>query len=163
VALGARSAGIVTLVLREGLRLVVIGLALGVAGALAAVRLLSSYLYGVSATDIATFSAITPSLPAWHSSLVPFPHGARYASILFESSGTSSDLRAVTNDLRYARSMRDASPRDKTRSAVRFTATDIVIANDFDGAIAKNVRPFLMLATLDSCTTSSVSSSLRWA
>jgi ABC-type antimicrobial peptide transport system permease subunit len=62
VALGARSAGIVALVLREGLRLVVIGLPLGLAAALAAVRLLSSYLYGVSATDAATFSATTALL-----------------------------------------------------------------------------------------------------
>jgi predicted permease len=59
VALGARSAGIVTLVLRQGLRLVVIGLPLGLAAALAAVRLLASYLYGVTATDAATFSAIS--------------------------------------------------------------------------------------------------------
>jgi len=62
VALGARSAGIVALVLRQGLRLVLIGLPLGLAAALAAVRLLSSYLYGVSATDAATFSAIAALL-----------------------------------------------------------------------------------------------------
>jgi ABC-type antimicrobial peptide transport system permease subunit len=59
IALGARSAGVVTLVLREGLRLVALGLPLGLVAALAAVRLLSSYLYGVSATDVTTFSAIT--------------------------------------------------------------------------------------------------------
>ena len=62
LALGARSARIVTLVLREGLRLIVIGVPLGLAAALAAVRLLSSYLYGVSATDTATFSAIAALL-----------------------------------------------------------------------------------------------------
>ena len=62
VALGARAAGIVTLVLREGLRLVAIGLPLGLAASLAAVRLLSSQLYGVSATDAATFSGITALL-----------------------------------------------------------------------------------------------------
>jgi predicted permease len=62
VALGARGAGIVTLVLREGLRLVVIGLPLGLAAALAAVRLLSSYLYGVSPTDVPTFTAIAALL-----------------------------------------------------------------------------------------------------
>ena len=62
VALGARSAGIVALVLREGLRLVVIALPLGLAAALAALRLLSSYLYGVSATDASTFSAMTALL-----------------------------------------------------------------------------------------------------
>jgi putative ABC transport system permease protein len=52
----------VTLVLREGLWLVVIGVPLGLAAALAAVRVLSSYLYGVSATDTATFSAIAALL-----------------------------------------------------------------------------------------------------
>ena len=62
VALGARSAGIVALVLREGLRLVVIALPLGLAAALAALRLLSSYLYGLSATDASTFSAMTALL-----------------------------------------------------------------------------------------------------
>ena len=62
VALGARAAGIVTLVLGEGLRLVAIGLVLGLAAAVAAGRFLSSYLYGVSATDAATFSGITTLL-----------------------------------------------------------------------------------------------------
>ena len=62
VALGARSTRIMTLVLREGLRLVVIGLPLGLAAALAAVRVLSSYLYGVSPTDVPTFSGITALL-----------------------------------------------------------------------------------------------------
>lgn len=62
VALGAPSARIVALVLREGLRLVIIGLPLGLAAALAAVRLLSSYLYGVSPTDVATFTAMTALL-----------------------------------------------------------------------------------------------------
>jgi predicted permease len=58
VALGARAAAIATLVLGEGLRLVAIGLPLGLAASVAAVRLLSSYLYGVSATDAATFTGI---------------------------------------------------------------------------------------------------------
>jgi predicted lysophospholipase L1 biosynthesis ABC-type transport system permease subunit len=62
VALGARAAGILTLVLGGGLRLVAIGLLLGLAASLAAVRLLSTYLYGVSATDAATFSGITALL-----------------------------------------------------------------------------------------------------
>jgi macrolide transport system ATP-binding/permease protein len=62
MALGATSGGIVTLVLREGLRLVLIGLPLGVGAALAAGRVLSSDLYGVSATDPATISGITALL-----------------------------------------------------------------------------------------------------
>jgi len=64
IALGARSIGIVTLVLREGLRLIVIGIPLGIAAALASVRFLSTYLYGVSATDVATFGGITALLAA---------------------------------------------------------------------------------------------------
>ena len=62
VAVGAGATEVVTLVLRQGLQLVVIGLPLGLVAALAAVRLLSSYVYGVSATDVATFSAITALL-----------------------------------------------------------------------------------------------------
>ena len=62
VALGASAAGIVTLVLGEGLRLVAIGLPLGLAASVAAERLLSNHLYGVSATDAATFSGITTLL-----------------------------------------------------------------------------------------------------
>ena len=62
VALGARAAEIVTLILGEGLRLVAIGLPLGLVASVAAVRLLSGYLYGVSATDAATFSGVTTLL-----------------------------------------------------------------------------------------------------
>ena len=62
MALGARSAAIVTLVLREGLRLVAIGVPLGIAASLASARLLANYLYGVSATDAATFTVIAASL-----------------------------------------------------------------------------------------------------
>jgi putative ABC transport system permease protein len=62
VALGARAAGIMTLILGEGLRLVAIGLPLGLVASVAAVRVLSSYLYGVSATDAATFSGIATLL-----------------------------------------------------------------------------------------------------
>lgn len=57
-ALGARASAVVTLVLREGLRLAVIGVPLGLAASVASVRLLANYLYGVSATDGATFSGI---------------------------------------------------------------------------------------------------------
>ena len=55
VALGARRGDIIGLVLREGVRLAVIGVAIGVPGALAATRLLTGLLYQVSATDTATF------------------------------------------------------------------------------------------------------------
>jgi hypothetical protein len=79
VALGAGSATVVTLVLRQGLRLVLIGLPLGLAAALPAVRLLSTYLYGVSSTDVATFSAIAALLAgvALVACYAPARHAAR--------------------------------------------------------------------------------------
>jgi putative ABC transport system permease protein len=58
VALGARPAQVLWVVLREGLRVVCVGLPLGVVLAVAAGRLLSTYIYGVSPTDIRTFVAI---------------------------------------------------------------------------------------------------------
>jgi predicted permease len=64
VALGATPASVLAMVLRDGLRLVVLGLGLGVAGALALTRLVSSLLYGVSATDAATYVAIAIALAA---------------------------------------------------------------------------------------------------
>jgi predicted lysophospholipase L1 biosynthesis ABC-type transport system permease subunit len=50
-ALGARSGDILSLVFRDGALLVVPGLVLGLAGALALTRLLVSQLHGVAATD----------------------------------------------------------------------------------------------------------------
>ena len=64
VALGATPASVLSMVLRDGLRLVVAGLAIGVAAGLALTRLVSSMLYGVSATDGATYAAIAVVLGA---------------------------------------------------------------------------------------------------
>jgi len=58
LALGARPAQIRTLILSHGLRLLLIGSIIGLVGAFAATRLLSSLLFGVSAWDPLTFSAI---------------------------------------------------------------------------------------------------------
>jgi predicted permease len=57
MALGAGQATVLRMVLRQGLTLVACGAAIGVAGALAAVRVISSELYGVTATDPWTFFA----------------------------------------------------------------------------------------------------------
>jgi predicted permease len=62
IALGATRAGVLALVLGEGMRPVVAGIALGVALAVATTRLLSSLLYGVSATDVWTFTGIVASV-----------------------------------------------------------------------------------------------------
>lgn len=58
MALGANRGGVLALVMGKGLALVVGGLALGLAGALAMTRLLSSQLYGVTARDPWTFIAV---------------------------------------------------------------------------------------------------------
>jgi putative ABC transport system permease protein len=55
MALGARPESVVRLVVREGLTFPAVGLAIGVAGALAITRLLQSELYGVGATDLRVF------------------------------------------------------------------------------------------------------------
>jgi putative ABC transport system permease protein len=59
MALGAAQGQIVGDVLGFGMRLASIGLAIGLVGALAATRLLSSLLYGVRPTDTITFAAVS--------------------------------------------------------------------------------------------------------
>ena len=55
IALGARPLDVFHLILGGGGKLAVVGISAGVAGALALTRLMSSVLYGISATDPATF------------------------------------------------------------------------------------------------------------
>ena len=57
VALGATPADILRLVVGQGMRMTMIGVALGVAASLALTRLLASLLFGVSAADPVVFSA----------------------------------------------------------------------------------------------------------
>jgi putative ABC transport system permease protein len=58
MALGAARANVLRLVMRQGMTLVIIGLALGIGGALAVTRFLESQLFGVAATDPATFTIV---------------------------------------------------------------------------------------------------------
>ena len=58
VALGANSADVLKLVIRQGLSLTMAGVAIGLLAALAVTRVLGSLLYGVSATDPLTFVVI---------------------------------------------------------------------------------------------------------
>jgi predicted permease len=64
VALGAQPAGVVRLVLGEGMKLVALGVAIGTASALAVTRIAASLLYGVSAADTTTYLAIAAVLSA---------------------------------------------------------------------------------------------------
>ena len=63
MALGAQKRDVFSLVLRQGMLLVVAGVALGLAGAMALTRLISQLLFNVSALDAATFLS-TPLLLA---------------------------------------------------------------------------------------------------
>lgn len=57
LALGAQTADILRLVMRQGFVMVALGLGLGLAGALALTRFLASLLYGVSTSDPYAFAA----------------------------------------------------------------------------------------------------------
>ncbi len=58
VALGANRRDIFALVLRRGMRILVAGLAVGVAGALAITRVMAHMLFGVSSSDLLTYAAV---------------------------------------------------------------------------------------------------------
>jgi putative ABC transport system permease protein len=58
-ALGAQQQDVMRLILGRGLSLVVFGMILGIAGALALTRFLSSLLYGVTSRDPATFIVVS--------------------------------------------------------------------------------------------------------
>jgi putative ABC transport system permease protein len=61
IALGARPRDVVRQIAGQTLRLAALGIALGLAGSLAATRLLRSLLHGVSATDPAVFAFVVGS------------------------------------------------------------------------------------------------------
>jgi putative ABC transport system permease protein len=79
LAIGAAPRDVVGLVLREGMLLAGIGLACGLTAAVGATRALASLLYGVTATDAATFIAVAVALgtAALLASYVPARRAAR--------------------------------------------------------------------------------------
>jgi len=59
MALGARNVDVLRLVIRQGMKLVLAGIAIGVAGAFALTRVLSTFMYQVTVTDPATFIGVS--------------------------------------------------------------------------------------------------------
>ena len=59
IALGAAAGDVMKMILSQGLRPILIGVAMGIAGALALTRTVASLLFGVTATDPLTFGAVT--------------------------------------------------------------------------------------------------------
>lgn len=62
LALGARGTDVLRMVVVQCMRLALVGVVIGVMGAFALTRLMSSLLYGVTPTDAATFTAVALSL-----------------------------------------------------------------------------------------------------
>jgi len=64
VALGARSADVLFLIVGRGMALALTGIVLGLAGAVGLTRLMSGLLYGIGATDPLTFASVAVVLAA---------------------------------------------------------------------------------------------------
>jgi ABC-type antimicrobial peptide transport system permease subunit len=79
MALGASTKDVLRLVLGQFMRLTVVGVVLGLIGAYALTRLMTSLLFGVTATDTTTFVlvSITLSLVALVACLIPARRATR--------------------------------------------------------------------------------------
>jgi len=62
MAMGARSADVLKLVVKNGMSLATIGIIAGLAGSIGITRLMASLLFNVSPTDIVTFGLVTSLL-----------------------------------------------------------------------------------------------------
>jgi putative ABC transport system permease protein len=78
-ALGARTSDVLRMVVAEGMSPALVGIAIGVIGALGSARILSSLIFGVSASDPLTLAIVAATLGvvALLSSLVPAWRAAR--------------------------------------------------------------------------------------
>jgi putative ABC transport system permease protein len=62
IALGARSADVLKLVVKHGMKLALLGMVIGLAGSWAITRFIEKLLVGVEATDLLTFSVVSVCL-----------------------------------------------------------------------------------------------------
>jgi ABC-type antimicrobial peptide transport system permease subunit len=83
-AIGASDGAVLRLVIGGGFRLVALGLALGLAGAVATTRFLGSLLFGVTPTDPATLgvTAVTVALVVLAGSALPARRAARVDPVI---------------------------------------------------------------------------------
>ena len=110
MALGARARDVITDVLGQGMRLALIGVAVGIGLALAATRLLRSLLFGTSPTDAVTYVAVATLLVvvAAGASFIPALRASRVDPLI----GAARRVTAlVTTMERRARRARRAPSR----------------------------------------------------
>jgi putative ABC transport system permease protein len=62
LALGAQQSDVLRLILRNGVTLAILGIAIGIGGAIALTRFMKALLFGVTATDLATFVFVSIGL-----------------------------------------------------------------------------------------------------
>lgn len=87
LALGAQRVDVLRLIIGQGMRLVGIGAAFGLAGVFASTRLLQSLLFGVGATDLPTLVGVTILLDLVGWPRVGGQRGAPVLSIQLSSQG----------------------------------------------------------------------------
>ena len=95
LALGGERGDVVRMVLRLGMRMVAVGLGIGVAMSVVTNRLLQSELWGTTPTDPTTFAAAILVTLAIGWSLPSSRRGARCASSRWLPSGTNSAFGCV--------------------------------------------------------------------
>jgi putative ABC transport system permease protein len=88
LALGAQSRDVLLMIVKQGSKLIVVGLVIGLAGAFAATRVIASLLFGVTTKDPFTFVAAAVLLavvallacyvPAWRATKVDPLEALRY-------------------------------------------------------------------------------------
>jgi ABC-type antimicrobial peptide transport system permease subunit len=80
VAMGATRQGVLTMILTQGLKVTLYGVAGGIVAALLLTRFLAALLYGVAATDVLTFAMVialvlgvaivATAVPAWRAARI---------------------------------------------------------------------------------------------
>ena len=117
MALGAARSSVIALVMKQGLQLTVIGVVVGLAGALGLNRLIGSVLFGVQPTDPTTLAAVTHD---------DYSGGGRRVLAARVARVAAGPERGAQNGPPYAAAM--AMPRPN-----RFIRTEAVSGSRFNG------------------------------